>query len=300
MKNRVSYLANSNDFIEENFKKLIPRQIDNGRIKIYNVGQGNYVELKLGGKIFLYDIGMTIDQDDLNNNKIKFNYTNIFPYHRPDAIILSHWDIDHILGVVFLNSEHIFNNTIWLAPNFSCISNLSQSAYRLGFYLLSKKKIHLVENYNSCLYKSQDNKFKIWQGKGTATARGGNKANNIGLLIELKDIVFNRGSFRKIHSSLWCLNNILLTGDCDYCKMPDLIANNMEDYDILMVPHHGADTTIPHFCNVNRPVDKLAIISYGKNNHKHPGKFQHLPELMKNYYITKTQNKYKISLFFTD
>jgi|GEM_PF-2858219 len=282
---------------ENRIKNLMPKKVDNGMVTIFNIGQGNYVELKVGGKVFLFDIGMTDNAIDYTSNRIKWNYEKIIPYHRPDAIILSHWDIDHILGVGFLDARHIYSTSLWLAPDLTQLRTVTQSAYRLSFYLAHKSGIFLVNNYNSCLYQSNDKRFNIYQGKGTSTKGGGNKANNIGLLIEITDVKFKTSFDTYTDRNDVTGNSMLLSGDCDYVKMPDSIQMKLKDYDFLMVPHHGADTTLPTFCSHVHRKTKYAIVSYGKNRHNHPGK-KHIAELEKMFKVIETKGMSRYTVTF--
>lgn len=196
----------------------------------------------------------------------------------PNAIILSHWDVDHILAVGYLDSSIIFNRKfIWLAPDLSLVplAEISHSAYRLCLYLAIKAKLCLIQQAGAMVCNSGDGNFELWQGKGK---RGhSTTSNNIGLIIKLKGL-----SHQNIHSISRPLYRkyrdckILLSGDCEYEQMPSGIVN--EQYSLLVAPHHGSNLIMPNF---KAELDEgQCIISVGKNTFGHPGG-KHIIELSK-------------------
>lgn len=292
-----------------------------GSIRILNVGQGNFIHIfmenKLGEKSILFDIGMTEDSTDFKLDEIQYAYNEMIPSFKPDAIILSHWDVDHILGIGTLDPS-IYSETVWMAPDLMILSehSITQSAYRLCFYLAYKSRIYLVksDDYQKPVYQSPKNHFYIWQGccKGTG---GATKANNIGLLLEIRntDLIgpylthFHCTSDPFTREALSCLlelphciikkqGDVLLPGDCAYKAMPDEIQTHLDKYTVLMVPHHAADKIIPDFC-AGIKKDKAAIVSWGKNRHGHPGK-NHLAKLVGDYQIFETPHTLGYIIYF--
>lgn len=235
---------------------------------VYNVGQGSAMSLDLGNTRLLFDIGESKNpkgnEKTLIENAYKEINNQVWPF-----IILSHWDLDHILGVTRLNKS-VFEETTWVAPHPKLVGNayFSMSALRLCAFLLSRHRIHLIDNkhnFNHVVTENQDESFKLWQGRCTNSRNG--IRNNIGLIIDL------------------CINNypqyethLLFTGDCAYEKMPMRILET--EYDLVVVPHHGSKnaifknsnaTTLPpgQSCSV-RGNNGKAIISYGENTYGHP------------------------------
>lgn len=76
---------------------------------IYGVGQGNFIKLNCGNEIILFDVGFTISEDYEMNPIIK-NSSEIVHSIEPNVVILSHWDLDHIIGVTYMNSGYIYGN----------------------------------------------------------------------------------------------------------------------------------------------------------------------------------------------
>lgn len=75
---------------------------------IHNVGQGNNVLIELSnGRKFFYDLGMTMDKDERNDPYIQQSIRQFLTIS-PDMVVLSHWDLDHILGISYAD-DNIYN-----------------------------------------------------------------------------------------------------------------------------------------------------------------------------------------------
>lgn len=195
---------------------------------IYNVGQGNFVSFgnKNSDGIVLLDVGESVVKLDDKDPRFKHYFENL----KPTLIILTHWDLDHILGVVNLYDKIIYgDNCTWIAPKLSELpyENVSESAYRLCAYLI-KENVDLGQfsSWGEKILEACENEITVslWQGegrKGTFTLQ-----NNIGLIMRVErknDYV------------------ALFPGDCEYNLMPNelkLIKNTV--YDFLLASHHGA------------------------------------------------------------
>lgn len=223
---------------------------------IYNVGQGNFIQMDYhnNGQI-LFDVGFTM----FNKPEKRFIRDNIkiFNELKPDIIILSHWDIDHILGLSYMeNSLNNGDDIAWVAPVISNKFNeVSQSAKLLLAYLLrSERDVYLVNTIDS---KTDDDRlvfnlsdsFQIWQGNG----KNGrfNKNNNIGLIVKINDPA----------------GKILFPGDCEYSHMPDAC---MDEYEYMVASHHGAKQDFDRIDIKSTSQDAVCICSVGKNKYGHP------------------------------
>lgn len=279
--------------------KCLPSSINNIKYTMYHVGQGlcSYISFNRNYGMF-FDIGFSKDAN--RDKSIQFNTNGSFNRYKgriPKAIVLSHWDLDHILGVVYCNKE--IYNRIWIAPNINEIANkkLSNSALRLSKYISLrerlvnsliksprkyKKILFLInKNYNNKqIFKSFDGKFILHKGKGTGTKNHSNKENNIGLILEL------------INSK-----KLLLTGDVDYIKMPTTILNST--FNFLQVPHHGADVGRPKFkpAKCTKPIAIVPVSDV--NRYGHPKYKEHLNILKKyGFYIHRTDRDGEITVNF--
>lgn len=262
---------------------------------IYNVGQGNFVRFYMdSNESFLFDAGMTTHKD--SNTKITTARAEIRGI-QPQLIILSHWDIDHIIGIAEIDNDKIYEDTIWIAPNPLLLGDekTSFSAARLCLYLLRKNRISLLhqgKNANPLnadettssggkVTKYCQNNFELFQGNGKDDSNG--RRNNIGLIlrIRLKD----------------SLNyNALFAGDCSFEQMPEELKDGC--YAFLLTAHHGSKNALPN--DVYSDGNGLAVISYGKNSHGHPDK-EHTNALKKNRFLDdcwETKDAIRIDFYF--
>lgn len=263
---------NQNDSLDDVFSQM--EKVYNVRGNIYNVGQGNFVSLRINGcENLFFDIGESVkpnndfwESDFIDQNMIEYLGLN------PSYIILSHWDTDHILGVSHFwecNTEgnkgdySIYRNSKWIAPNIKLIANkqgectVNLSAQRLCVYLSEVGQLFLVNMPNSKVINNES--FDLYQGSCTQTP--GNKENNIGLILSIK-IKLGKGTQR-----------LLFTGDCSYLKMKKFLEKDLEGFDFIVSAHHGAASAVKSGKRILAPKAKKnakAVISTGINGYKHP------------------------------
>lgn len=125
----------------------IHRLSDNYKIRVYNVGQGNCIYLRDSSskeitKRVLFDIGVTITQD-VDIEAIKLRAASLSQI-KPDIMILSHWDLDHLLGVYLVEEKSYAD--IWIAPDYE-ERKINQSIKRLTKYLCLNGKLSLIGDY---------------------------------------------------------------------------------------------------------------------------------------------------------
>jgi len=186
----------------------------------------------------------------------------------PSWIILSHWDIDHILGLSELDSpqKQIYDNVHWIVPNLCQLKkNMSLSAARVFCYILTKNKVLAVDS--GCdesiipICEKQKIMLPLYVGKGKK-----NKStleNNIGIVMEIKCLDNNKK------------NCCLFPGDCEYELIPEFWRN--EKYDLLVASHHGSSKSLP--CELDPGNEGWAILSVGKNSYGHPTQ-EHIDALL--------------------
>ena len=216
-------------------KKEIQKQLNNlfgnnvvcRNVYIYNVGQANCCYCDLGSKKIFFDIGVTRSSNDIKTPLICKAINEISKLD-VDAVVLSHWDLDHILGVCY--NQKCLLNKIWIVPDFEELySEPRLSIKRLCNYLLMTGKSRLLmvntTETNKSLFTSSNGTVSIYMGTPKA-AHGINKMNNGGLIMKLKN--------RK---------NILLPGDCENSVIPLNVAG--KEYDNVVVSHHGAVMSFP-------------------------------------------------------
>lgn len=271
--NRVN-LENKTHVLEPIIKEVV-YGANADTIKVYNVGQAmcNYIYLNNLRRV-MFDVGYSYRKEDYKDiyiNKNKFVFENC----KPHLIILSHWDLDHILGVAY-SKESMFKVN-WIAPSMEKLpsSQYSISAARLAKYLAWKNILYLIdEELNGKNIFCLDS-FQIWKGEGKQNTsrlnksgniisvngvkiKGLNKANNIGLIIKLKT---NN-------------NSILLPGDCEYQMIPKEIYSHSVRYENMIIPHHGSNMALIRCRRIPKIKGRKdnAIISSGYNTYtpRHP------------------------------
>lgn len=232
------------------FYNLLPNNVKCINGTVYSVGFANNIEINIKGKndeekTILYDVGCTYLAGVLKK-KIVVDNLDSFKDKRFDAVILSHWDMDHILAVGYYDSSIMFsNNMIWIAPDLTILTDeeITISAGRLAWYIARKCKAQFFNNLNGIIYGSGCSYFELWQGKENTSTPSLHK-NSIGILVFIKQegisVVNHFVSLKKSGSRMV---KALFCGDCVYESIPDGLDGTM--CDILVVPHHGSELTIP-------------------------------------------------------
>lgn len=239
---------------------------------IWNVGQANCISLHLDQKEIFFDVGLPV------NSSIPYANRNCARNHMrratPVGIVLSHWDMDHVLGVVEIGAAlpedspyNVYTNCYWIAPDLALLRNRAKSAERLCFYLMQQGVICLINHVgrNSPVIQTKGSMLSLWQGNGS-NSNGGEK-NNIGLVIKIDYPLI---ALKSVPQS------VLLTGDCAYEALPHPV--KAAKYCVVLSPHHGSEKTLPSFCKNTH--NARAIISVGKNKYNHP-RIEHITELLK-------------------
>jgi hypothetical protein len=228
-------------------------------IRIYNVGQANCIYLKnTANKRVLFDIGVSNKISDITCPYEKKSL-NALKHIQPNLVILSHWDLDHILGVCY-SSDRLFE-CHWIAPDLNALGpSTPVSAARLAKFLHWKRKLFLVGQSFANIRIYRNAGFELWMGKCKQGSLS--KANNSGLII-----------------TLYNGNSALLPGDCEYNMLPNAIGIQSHFYEYIVVPHHCSKIDFPHTYLLPKWGKKCyAIVSVGDNTYGHPNS-RHIREL---------------------
>lgn len=261
-------------------------------IKLYDVGDGNCIYgYTDNDKRFLFDIGYNMCQTlsyEIPTTKLtRHVYTErALRAVKPNVVMLSHWDLDHILGVVYANSK-IFN-VAWIAPDLNPIIKTNINSHRLAKYLEALGVLFLLDSgiIDTDIYSNGN--LTVWKCKGKKTPRPGtgynnlSEPNNSGLAIEIK-INSTKGQVLT-----------LLPGDAEYLALPKNMNFSTQNYDYLVVPHHGSNIDTSHLCK-GAAGSKDAIISASGRNKKHPCA-NHMNELTASGYNYEILGHYKYAL----
>jgi hypothetical protein len=226
-------------------------------IDLYNVGHGNADYIRGSKHRILYDVGYNYRSFPSYQSTRFLRAASAIRKIKPDCVILSHWDLDHIIGCAYADRT-IFSKK-WIAPHLVARKNekASPNSVRLAHYLYVLGNLCLVD-------RKQNNKLiatvpckngiemKLWLGSGTSryiTVR-----NREGLMIELLD-----------KSGIY--PHVILAGDVPYKCMPSNILLN-DKVDFLHVPHHcsNMELDILKSMPVNSGKGECAIISTNRNN----------------------------------
>ncbi len=250
---------------------------DNYKIRVYNVGQGNCIYLRDSSskeitRRVLFDIGVTITQD-VDIEAIKLRAASLSQI-KPDIMILSHWDLDHLLGVYLVEEKSYAD--IWIAPDYE-ERKINQSIKRLTKYLCLNGKLYLIGDYFKGKIVYNGEKLQIYKGKINEKGYSAKNqiANNHGLILLLK----NKHGVD------------ILPGDCEYDMWPDDIWKNIKGLLNLVVPHHcgGMETAkMEDICKKTNPGN--AIISVGDNTYGHPNPEHECALCTMGYRIVETRH----------
>ena len=216
---------------------------------VYKVGNANSIVLDIRDDFrtftILYDVGVTTNENIYSDELVQYNLKH-FKEVDFDAVILSHWDLDHILAVGEFNPEKLYSKeTPWIVPDICLLdeTSISVSAMRLSSFIANTSTCDFIDNLgNMCFGVS--GYFSIWQGDGRGKNSGEVK-NNIGLLIKIDFCELSNLRFSGIYPPKWIYRNrkfsALLCGDCMFEHMPVRLLREM--YCLIVSPHHGSEKT---------------------------------------------------------
>lgn len=237
--------------IGSQLSNLLDEAID-FKIEAFNVGDANCIYVtNVGTKKkhkFYFDIGYhyskTLPISSEASTK-RYSYAEACLANRkPDGIILSHWDLDHILGCVYANNG-VFE-VPWVAPDLNAKEHEGTiNAKRLARYLEVKGNLYLAEigyknpDYISRQVLYENDKVSVGRANGKALASSKKieraetgekgykrltKINNTGIIISIK----GEDGYT------------VLAGDAEYGVWPECIRQEGVQCNYLLVPHHAS------------------------------------------------------------
>jgi competence protein ComEC len=236
----------------------IPYLNPSAKVSFINVGQGDsiLIELPFRKAVYLIDTGGAIpfekeeweeaDEDYDVTKKVVLPYLKGRGIRRLDGLILSHADMDHAGGTVFL-LKNFPVETLYLPKN----KNLSELEMEI---IESGKQIGLQMKYlrKGMKWSIGNSQFLVLH-----PSEKNSSANNRSVVLWIK--LYN--------------SSFLLTGDIEKEAEHEIINNfSRLKADVLKVAHHGSATsTTNQFLRLAEP--KFAVISSGRNNiYGHPAK----------------------------
>jgi len=262
--------------IEQVFMEKIPivnKANINYEVKIYNVGQGNWIHILVyEGKNLISKIVFDIGIGSHLDNSLRASITKQAASEIQDKYIfvLSHWDLDHIKGIIELKKEQF--ETTWIIPELP--DNPSNGANRLAAFLtvnLNVTSIFISNDLNGQII-FDNTYFKLGKGKGNGYWKECDICRSkaiLGCLEWRRDVSYttanNLGLILVIKTES---KQMLFPGDCEYIQFPDSLVNN-QNYDALIVSHHGAEikqSDLESLGFSKYGTDKFAVVCVGKNN----------------------------------
>jgi competence protein ComEC len=253
----------------------IPYLNPSAKVSFINVGQGDsiLIELPFRKAVYLIDTGGVIpfEKEEWEETDEEYDVTKkvVLPYlkgrgiRRLDGLILSHADIDHAGGTVFL-LKNFPVDTLYLPKNKN-FNELEMEIIESG----KKEGIQMMYLRKGMHWSIGNSQFLVLHPGLKNTS-----ANNRSVVLWVK--LYN--------------SSFLLTGDIEE-EAEHEILNNISRLkaDVLKVAHHGSATsTTKQFLELAEP--EFAVISSGRNNiYGHPAK----------NVITRLREK-KVTIYRTD
>lgn len=233
---------------------------------VIDVGQGLSLLFESNGEYMLYDGG---DRD--YSSKV-VSYLKQKDIQTLDYVIASHYDADHLNGIV--GALNVFDVETVIAPDYTTDTRVYESFTEI----LPEKSIELTYPEVGHTYVLGNSTFTILAPNDTDYA----DVNDYSVAIRVD---CNEKSF-------------IVTGDATTLSESEMLANGQVlDSDVMVIGHHGSDTsTSSEFLEVVSP--EIAVISCGEDNqYLHPS--QSVMELLQAksipVYRTDKQGNFVIS-----
>lgn len=213
--------------------------LDDYRVTVLNVGQGQCVLLQSGGRTYMVDCGGSYEDDAADAAAATLLSQGITQL---DGLILTHYDADHAGGAAYLTSR---------VPAKVLVLPEGEDAKDLEAQLLANFKGEVIRG---------DRDLQITWGDAVITVFASKYFGNS-----------NESSLCVLFQEEEC--DILITGDRGILGETILLHEaSIPELDVLIVGHHGSSgSTGEDLLAATKP--KQAVISVGANNpYRHPSK----------------------------
>ena len=226
---------------------IIKKQYNTLNINFVDVGQGDSCFIVTPkNKTILVDGGGSQSKEFDVGKSILLPYILNKGYTQIDYIVISHFDYDHVGGILYIMQEIKVKNII-IGKQFENSQN-----YEKFVNLVQQKdiKVRIVEAGENIKIEKDLNLNVIWP----------NSKN------EISDNSINNNSL--VFKMMYKKFSMLFTGDIEEIAEKKILqtcnVKNLESL-VLKVPHHGSKTSSSQgFLDAVRP--KIALIGVGKNN----------------------------------
>lgn len=178
------------------------------KILLFNSGKSDSILITYKDKVILIDTALESYSNEiinyLNNKKIK----------KIDYLIITHFDKDHVGGASKIIDNFDIKNVYQ--------SNYIKTSEYYDNYInsLNKKGIKPITIENNYTFKLDDLNLTIY---GTNIVYDSDTSNNSSLVTLLK----------------YKSNSFLFTGDIENDRIKDFVNENINNIDVLKMPHHG-------------------------------------------------------------
>lgn len=213
-------------------------QMPQSVVTALDVGQGQAVLFHQGDTTMLVDCG----GDGCDAGERVADYLAERGEHMIDLLVLTHFDTDHVGGVVTL-LDYVTVGTMAMPP----------------YDVERSMEVELVEKALECgvelMVVTETQTLYLDHAKITLhRAYGSDNSNNSGISVEYESEGFNA----------------LCTGDMDdYIEERLVKYGDLPDVDLLMAGHHGSANCTSQ-CLLDAVTPEIVIFSVGENNYGHP------------------------------
>jgi len=217
------------------------------KVVFVDVGQGDGVIIKVGGRIIVSDAGLPSAADDMDAA-----LEDVGANHHIYRAILSHAHADHIGGFIGLIEDFGYTiDTAVYAPHHHYSRTQTNRALMSA---LEAHDVELIEAHKGDQFFWGGASWKILNPPEGAFQGNGDEAN-ASIVYRLR----TRGS------------DLLFTGDIERDAIPGVIdAWTFGRAEVFLVTHHGSN-----FGSTTELLDKIdpefSVLSTGPNSHGHPG-----------------------------
>ena len=214
----------------------IEPRMDQYRITVLDVGQGQCILLQTQNRAYIVDCGGDSDTDAADTASQMLASQGI---HRVDGLILTHYDSDHAGGVYNLLTRISADKLYLPTGNAQSFIDGLDDKDRENAVLVTEDLVLEEEGLSISLFPSKNTKE--------------NAETSMGILFQIENY------------------DILITGDMDASGERALIGRtSLPELELLFIGHHGSNTSTSwDLLEATRP--KAAVISVsGKNHYGHP------------------------------
>lgn len=235
-------------------------------VHVLDVGQGLSVLLSCGDETLLYDGG------DRSTSSFVVSYLKKQGIGRLDYVVVSHYDADHLAGVI--GALNVFEVGTLIAPDYQTDTKLFSSFQQT----VQEKELSVTSPVPGDTYSFGAGEFQV--------------------LAPLNSYYANENDYSIVLRVCLGERSLLLTGDATENSESELLEHGTKLHaDVLIVGHHGsAGSTSPEFLEAVAP--SYAVISCGRDNdYGHPS--ERVMELLEKVAIPLYRTDLQETVIFT-